>query len=65
MGTEREQLMSLCDRVNAAYMQAKLPPRAGKAVLPTLDVVITLGVDIDGRRGHQFNSNQQLAIIAA
>jgi hypothetical protein len=66
VGTEEEQLTQLCDRVNAAYVEALLPPNAAKAVRPTLDMVTTLGVDIDGRRGTiSLNPGKQLAIMMA
>ena len=66
LGTDYDELNQLFNRISDAYVRAMLPPNDSKRVRPTLDVVTTLGVDIDGRRGVIFLSpSKQHAIISA
>jgi hypothetical protein len=66
LGMDAERMRRLYDQVNAAYVEAMLPPNVAKAVWPTLDTVTTLRVDIDGRRGMiSLNSGKQVVIMAA
>jgi hypothetical protein len=61
VGPRLEELSCVCERVNAAYIQAGLPPNMAKAVPPTLNAVTTLGLDIDGRRGIIYLSPTKIA----